>query len=78
MNNSHRLHLSVFLLAVLTSVILFSFDFLGRAEMLYASAVLFMFGELTLLVGNFYRRIAVRTHESKPSASSGMFGKLPK
>lgn len=75
MNNSHRLHLSVFLLAVLTGVILFSFDALERTEMLYASAVFFMFGELTLLIAQFYRRMTGRTYTH---VSSGMFGKVRK
>lgn len=78
MNNSHRLHLSVFLLAVLTGVILFSFDVLERTEMLYASATLFMFGELTLLTAQFYRRVTVRASERGSGGSSGMFGKVPK
>lgn len=58
MKVSHRTHLSVLLLAVLASVLLFAFDLLGRGQIFPVTAVLFAFGELSLLTQRFYDRMA--------------------
>lgn len=61
MTSNFRVHLSVFLLAVLLSVILFAFGVVGRGELIYAAAALTIFGEITLLVKKFYDRLATRS-----------------
>lgn len=75
MSNIHRLHLSVFLLAVLVSVLLFAFDLLDRAEVLYASIAFFVFGELVLLVGRFYQQSPVRTDKHVAGRLYTLFGR---
>lgn len=71
----HRLHLSVLLLAVLASVLLFAFDLLDRAAMFYASIAFLLFGELVLLVGRFYQRDPVRADSHAAGRAYKIFGR---
>lgn len=69
MQASHRTHLSVFLLAVLSSVFLFSFEAIDRGRMLYVAAGLFAFGEVALLTSRFYQALAMRNPGAGPRGS---------
>ncbi|KFN45141.1 hypothetical protein [Arenimonas metalli] len=66
MQASHRTHLSVFLLAVLSSVFLFSFDVIDRGRILYVAAGLFAFGEVALLTSRFHHMLAMRSRGGAP------------
>lgn len=54
MTNNFRVHLSVLLLGVLMSVIFLICGLIERGELLYLTAVLFIFGETVLATKKFY------------------------
>jgi hypothetical protein len=64
MSTEFRIHLSVLLLAVLASVLLFAFGMLERAQLLPLSAALYVFGGITLLVNRFYQTVSRRSSRS--------------
>lgn len=78
MNTKHRIHLSVFLLAVLVSVVFFSMNVIERDEVIYSSGVFFIFGEISLLVSRFYQKLAGHGSGRDSNGGSGVFGRLPK
>lgn len=61
MNTTQRIHITLGLLAVLTSVILFSFGAIGASEILWWSVLFIAFGELAFLVDRLYRHIERRS-----------------
>jgi len=76
MNTTQRIHITLLLLTILTSVILFSFGITEIDEILWSSILLLAFGEVALLVDRMYRRLDRAGRRKTYDSTQGMPSEL--